>query len=75
MKPEEWIEKANAILKAEGLTPGQRDFVIDVRNRMAWFAARPRAGRPRFSPGQITWFASIYQGVVKGGKEKANVGE
>ena len=63
--PTEWIARAEAVLAAGGLDEREREFVVSVRNRKAWGAAKRR--RPKFvlTPEMYAWFAEIEGRVVR----------
>ena len=71
--PSEWIQRCEAVLAASGLTEREREFVVSVRNRKAWGAAKRR--RPKFvlTPEMYACFAEIERRVVQSGKEREDV--
>jgi hypothetical protein len=60
-----WVKAADAILKADGLSAKEREFVRDVRGKMEWSAKPGRRDRYVLSPKQMSWFKTIYLRVVQ----------
>jgi hypothetical protein len=61
--PQEWVARANKVLKAGDLSPAERDFVVSLKNRKAWCVAHPKRLEYFLSPDAYLKFAEIEKRV------------
>jgi hypothetical protein len=50
--PEDWIARADEVLRAGGLNERENDFVREVRHRKAWSVAKPRRRKYLLTPAE-----------------------